>query len=119
MMAYDLCWTTYTSCEGHYYGHNGLHPVERHVGVLPRTEAERQTILSKLTAVSVKVNSRLLLGAVRVEVIVHSLQSNEMCYPAIDLFFKRRRLHSWQSYFKSLEGVYAKVTQDLRGLTHG
>lgn len=114
LLTQKIGWVTYTSCEGHRYDHNGPHPVERHVGVLPRSKEEAPKIESIFRQVVVGTNSQHWLSAVRVEQISHNILSDGQIYPAIDLFFRRRSLASWQSYFSNIESCYRTALDILR-----
>lgn len=105
-------WITYTSCEGHWYQGVSLHPVERHVGLLPRSTTEAHSIESLLNRVKIRVNRRYWWTMVYLEVLVHTLESDGKIYRVIDLFF-RRRFIPWKFYFGLLSRVYIASLQEL------
>jgi uncharacterized protein len=100
-------WITYTSCEGHSYEPLAVLPIERRVGVLPRSPSEAQTIETTLRKASRYVNGHYRRSPMYIEILPGILQSDDGQYVVIDVFFRRRHFAAWRSYFARLDDVYA------------
>lgn len=106
-------WITYTSCEGHIYGHHSIHPVERHVGLLSRSNAEKQAVIQVFQQLCSIINSHYRVYPIRLETLIHSIESDGNLYPAIDLFFRKRRLVPWKIYFVKVDDIYKSALVEL------
>ncbi len=107
-------WVTYTSCEGHSYEPLTILPIERRVGVLPRSPSEAKMIQATLKRASRRVNREHRRSPIYVEILPNILQSDEKSYAAIDIFFRRRHFAAWQSYFPQLNDLYAAFLSALQ-----
>jgi uncharacterized protein len=111
----NLQWVTYTSCEGHQYdGLLQLHPVERHVGILPRSPIEYQEVYETLQRLQQLVHQRYWQFPVRVETIELNLESRGTTYRVLDLFFRKHPQAPWWLYFRLLPLYYRQVLAGLR-----
>jgi uncharacterized protein len=108
-------WISYTSCEGHQYGGLDIRPVERYVGLLPRSEVEAQSIQSLVAGI------RHAAGpwpkAVSFEASDEILTGGSSPYRTVDVWFRRHPDASWERYFQSLDAAYGQVLQALRALS--
>jgi uncharacterized protein len=105
---------TYTSCEGHSYPGRDVPPVERHVGLLPRDEAERQVMVATLRSACRSVGTASGARHVRMGVLRHKLETQNGARPVVTLFFFRRWLNSpWSSYFSELDEVTRLTVKTL------
>ena len=109
-------WVTYSSCEGHHYGHLRHAPVERMVGLCPRSAAEHDTIRLTLNALSRDINRRHRRSCVRLEVISSRLDTGDRGCAVIDLVFRRRPSARWKRYFEQVDTVYQDAIEVLEGL---
>lgn len=108
-------WITYTSCQGHLYQDTECPPVERHVGLMPRSRRELEEMRVILDSVALAVNSHLVNLAIRVEALGVDLESDNRSYPAIDFVFLLRPGFSWESYFGQLAQVQCRLLTELEG----
>lgn len=99
-------WLTYSSCEGHHYGKHGPPPVQRAVGICPRTAREREVILRTLHRASRTVNASHRASSVVVDVVESQLDTEGATYATIELIFCRQRHARWSTYFRDLDAVY-------------
>jgi uncharacterized protein len=107
-------WVTYSSCEGHRYdAPYSLHPVERYVGILPRTPLQYIEVYERLKRVSENVHGRFPRFPVTVTPIELDLESEESSYKVIDFFFLKHRLAPWWLYFAALDRYYAVVLDEM------
>ena len=106
-------WITYTSCEGHYYEDPAIIPVERRVGIIPRSSIEARTIKNVLRTASISVNSHYRLSPAYIEALMHTLESDGQVYQVIDIFFRRRLSASWGQYFAHLDEIYNALLEHL------
>ena len=98
-IAIDLNLVTYTSCEGHFYP-DGTHPHdERHVGVIPRSDGERQRILQLFETVAQEINGRFPEAPIEVAIMDHSVRDGDTVYSALDLYLSKREGAGWDQYF--------------------
>src|SRR5262249_47731774 len=107
LLAERYGWITYTSCEGHEYAGSGLDPVERVIGLLPRTDAERAAIVARLGP-AVTGLDRDPDAAVRPALVEELLTSkvSGRRYPVVDVRFARGPDASWPAYFAAVGGAY-------------
>lgn len=108
-----LGWVTYTSCEGHNYAAH-IPATERHVGILPRSEDEFLAILETLSRLERDFNRKHFTSPIAVRVEKAAINSPTITLPVVDLFFRRRFLRTWSSYFNSLDGAYHDFISLLR-----
>ncbi len=81
-------------------------PVERHVGLLPRDEAERRAMLATLESVCGPVGRTSGARHVHLRVLRHKLETQNRPRPVVTLFFFRRRFSCpWPEYFSELDEV--------------
>ena len=100
-------WVTYTSCEGHRYdAQTRLHPVERHVGLLPRTTTEYQQIRAFIKEAIDEYNRQYMRFPITLTMVELTLSSEQSTHQAIDVFFTKQRLAPWWWYFGVLPRVY-------------
>src|SRR4051812_38134547 len=106
MLVERFGYITYTSCEGHTYPGRDATPVERHVGLLPREDAERREMLVTLRAACRAVRRESRARHVYVGLLQHRLETQNLNRQVVTLYFFRRRCNtSWSSYFGELDGV--------------
>ena len=113
LLVYRFDYITYTSCEGHYYGHKSIHPVERHAGLIPRSLAEQETIVQVFQHLCATVNSQYQFYPIHLQTLIHSIESDGNLYPAVDLFFRKRRMIPWKIYFDKLDNIYESALTQL------
>lgn len=114
LIAVEIGWITYSSCEGHSYGPCTIPPTERYVGILPRSDEEFRHISSILRSVARTVNQRNLFSAAYVSVQSEVLRDGTFAMPVVDLFLRRRKLSAWHTYFHSIEAAYQRLLAELR-----
>jgi hypothetical protein len=107
-------WITYSSCEGHYYHDLGVVPVERHVGLLPRSKEESQTMNLFLNKIVNSINEECSSYAVRIVVIWETVESELGLVPVLGLRFRRVAVTSWESYFQLVDVPYNALVATLR-----
>jgi hypothetical protein len=112
-VAVDLDMVTYTSCEGHRYADREYTHDERHVGVIPRNEQERQRTLKLFEEVAREVNSRFPNSAIDVAIMDHTVRDGDTVYPAIDLYLATRPGRSVNEYFAELEELSSALSNAL------
>jgi len=105
---------TYTSCEGHVYGEGGPPPSERHVGILPRSQAEHDAAERTFVAVGRELNARALTPHVRIALLRHTLEVHEEVLPALDLYLAKPKSSEWSDYFASLGAMYEAAVEGLK-----
>jgi hypothetical protein len=96
---------TYTSCEGHRYDEGGPSSSERHVGLLPRSQAEYDAAERTFIAVGREVNALALTPHVQVALLRHTLDVGQEQLPALDLYLARNKSSGWSDYFASVGAV--------------
>lgn len=101
-------YTTYTSCEGHDYG-PGKDPDMRHVGVLLRTECERESLL--VTYQSVNLTDFM---ACELAYLEHFVESDGARHDALDLFMVPRSGATWADYFAVVDQVTTSMLSQLQ-----
>lgn len=107
-------WVTYTSCEGHQYDRGvRLHPVERHVGLLPRTVDEYNDIRSYVDALVQQDHRQYRQYPIILTAVELTLESEHSTHNAIDVFFKKHRFTPWWYYFAQLPVVYQRTLKML------
>ena len=107
-------WVTYTSCEGHRYDtYTRLHPVERHVGLLPRTADEYNNIRSYVDALVQQNHRQYRQYPIILTVVELTLESENSKHKAIDVFFQKHRFAPWWYYFAQLPVVYQRTLKML------
>lgn len=101
---------TFTSCEGHLYPPQlSLDPIERSVGVLPRSELERRAVRSWFAAAAAACVQD---DAVRVDVRDEVLSDERgRRVETVDLVFEPKS--DWQRYFAAIEHVTGDMHQCL------
>jgi uncharacterized protein len=109
-------WLTYSSCQGHSYRGQGLPSVERHVGILPRSAAEKDAIRFVLATSAARVNPPHGRSAVYLEVRNEALATDHGSQEVIDVFFRRHKRQTWKRYFSELDDFYNKVLSTLSSL---
>jgi len=118
LCVHELGWITYSSCEGHRYADVEIEPVERQVGVLPRSDEERASIVSTLAEAVRRVGRVAVTDSVRVglvrEVLADPATGEE--FPVVDILFARAERVDWDEYFAQLPDVYARFVQELHDL---
>jgi hypothetical protein len=114
LLVEDFEWITYTSCEGHHYGYSSIDPVERRVGIIPRSSEEADNIRSVLDNAANKVNPVFVSRGVEVAINSGMVASESEGYPVIKLYFHALKGTSWQSYFEQLEPLYRAFIIALR-----
>jgi uncharacterized protein len=114
LFARDIGWRTYTSCEGHCYADPSLPPTERHIGFLPRDDAELAAMTSGLDRLTRAANSRSPFAAVVLDVVVHTLSTEGRVLPAVELYFSRGRFTSWRRYSRSLPEASLRTLNALQ-----
>lgn len=103
-------WVTYTSCEGHRYdAQTRLHPVERHVGLLPRTAEEYQQIRTFIKDIINQYNRQYMQFPIMLTMVELTLSSEQSTHQAIDIFFAKQRYAPWWWYFGDLPRTYMRV----------
>lgn len=101
-------WITYSSCEGHLYEGFEVPPVPRHLGLVPRSERELETMRTSLEAGITEVHQTLPRNPVTLELMIHTLEGDEMVRTAVDLFFRRGFQATWPTYFERLD-AYSRL----------
>lgn len=96
-------WVTYSSCQGHLYEGHPEVPVERSVGLVPRTRAESQEISGIMRTVIHRVTRRFWEAPILLELLVHTLESEDTVRPALDFCFRRHPSATWEQYFEYLD----------------
>jgi uncharacterized protein len=110
-------WITYSSCEGHHYAGLEVPPVERRVGILPRSRTEAESINAVLRSVAVEINEDSRPAAACVTVVNEAVESELGILPVIVLCFQKRHSESWQSYFELIDSQYNAVIEKLSNLS--
>jgi uncharacterized protein len=109
----DRGWITYSSCAGHYYSTPGIAPVERHVGLVARSQREFDQILQALVTIA----KRLDLGIpqpMRLAVRLVPLEGGDQPTTAIELWLEKTERASWEAYFEYLD-AFCEVVQLMIG----
>ena len=100
--AIDLDFITYTSCEGHYYRER--HEAdERHVGILPRNDAERSAIWGGFTEASTEWNQRCIDMPMIVGIMEGAVKDGRALLPTLDLYLAKRSEATWDFYFSAVD----------------
>lgn len=108
-------WVTYTSCEGHRYdAQTRLHPVERHVGLLPRSAAEYRHVRAYMDMVVQQCHAQYIQYPIVLSIVELTLESENSTHQAIDVFFTKHRLAPWWYYFAQLPTAYQRTLALLR-----
>jgi hypothetical protein len=110
-------WVTYSSCEGHYYGQLGHPPVERMVGICPRSPTELNLVQLTLHSLRLSINRRHRSSSIRLAVVTTQLDADGSGRAVVDLVFRRRPSARWKTYFKQVDGVYRNVLAVLEDLS--
>jgi hypothetical protein len=113
---------TYTSCQGHISAVD--HSVTeadsvkpRHVGILPRNEAEHQQLFHLLSTAATHVNERMSVRSVWVAVRDQILTSEESDVSCIDVVFADASRDA-EDYFVHVDGVYQEFIAALGSFSH-
>ncbi len=117
LFVYKFGWVTYTSCQGHSYEEFDLPPVERHIGIIPRSQTEMEEICTALKTAAYSVNNLNPNSAACVVVWPVGLECQEALTTAIDLIFLRRENSSWSSYFWEVDIIYRQLLETLSNIT--
>ena len=104
-------WISYTSCAGHHYVSPHLPSSERHVGLLPRDDAERTQLATRLEHVVVAARRRSRSRAIVPLLAAHALHDRARSYPVIDLYLSRAADAAWDLYFADIDQETRRVTQ--------
>jgi uncharacterized protein len=104
---------TYTSCEGHHYPEGGPTSSERHVGLLPRSQAEYDAMERAFIVAGRDVNALALTPHVRIALLRHTLDAGDEALPALDLYLARNKDSSWSDYFASVGPICEAITSAL------
>lgn len=107
-------WITYSSCEGHYYGEGSEVPVERAVGIYPRSGRELRKVETRLSSSTAAVNRQLHMSGVLLDVLRNELETEATAHVVVDLVFRRRRFARWGVYFSQVETVYGALIERLK-----
>jgi hypothetical protein len=92
----QLCWITYTSCEGHpAVGEVPLR--RRNIGIVPRDEAEASCIVRVLTAAVARAYDVSPPVGVKLEIVTRALDTEDGPRPCIDLVFRPSEM-TWDAY---------------------
>ncbi len=110
-----LSWVTYTSCEGHYYGAHRPKGTERHVGILPCGNEERDKIRRSLQEIADEANRQLLQDSVLcLRVCPRILYSHRRRrFSVVDFVFVRRPFVSWESYLAKVDVIQQETIRRL------
>ncbi|MCM6774504.1 radical SAM protein [Nocardia sp. CDC159] len=111
---------TYDSCQGHPYPGLSLEPVERRVGILPRTRDEYATIAAALcrviTAIEALVPQAIRIAIGRAELTCTTSGGRT---PVLDLRLERADGHDWPAYFASIDAATTALAGSLAATTPG
>lgn len=113
-IAIDHNLVTYTSCEGHDYRANEREPDERHVGVIPRDEAEMERAVKTFEAVGEQINRALEASSVEATLMAHTVSDGNRVYPALDLYLSKKAQAQWDDYFAQIDDAAERLTVLLR-----
>jgi hypothetical protein len=111
--AFQLDYITYTSCEGHWYRDRGAGD-ERHVGILPRTEAEKSMALNGFAAVGYEWNRRCAHSPITIAAMHGTVKDDQARLPTLDLYLAKRNGASWHSYFSVLDTASRRLDEILK-----
>lgn len=105
---------TYSSCEGHNSAPRACEPLSiRHVGIVPRDEAERRSLTKALEKAANAANRAAGSESVSIEVIQETLDSEGTAWPCIEIQFKLLA-GGCQEYFLELERLDLAFQQQLQ-----
>lgn len=96
---------TYTSCEGHNYTDAAIPKDERHVGIIPRCEAEQKAVPALFEAAAAFINQGFSDAPIEGAVMDHSLSDGDLSYPAVDLYLSKKEDACWSHYFEWVDQV--------------
>lgn len=95
-------WISYTSCAGHHYGDLPLQNAERHVGLLPRSEAERDVLAAALVKI-VKADQSNASDVARAGLVSTWLDDRGRNWPTIELYIAKNPERTWDEYFSEVD----------------
>lgn len=110
----DLGWITYTSCEGHPRSETA--PMRRrNVGLLPRSQAEREQMTALLASAVEAVSRAAPVAGAELGVLHHTLDTEEGPRSCIDLVFYPRA-RKWADYAADADALQGDLVEVLRTL---
>lgn len=113
LFAFQLDYITYTSCEGHWYRDRGAGD-ERHIGILPRTEAEKFTALNGFASVACEWSRRCAHSPITIAAMHGTVKDGQARLPTLDLYLAKRKDVSWHSYFSVLDVASRRLDEILK-----
>ena len=112
----NLCWITYSSCEGHDYGKMRVEPVERYIGVISRNVREQLEIRDKFRLLKQRAEASALDRAIFLEIHEHAISGSKMS--VVDLIFRcNHDISDWSHYFTNIDAFYYRILMLLIELT--
>lgn len=110
-IAYDMI--TYTSCEGHDYG-NAIPPDQRHVGIIPRSDAEYRICRDFFMAVAEHWNRTGQNHCSEAAIMEGRLRDRDADLPTLDFYLIKIQATSWADYFRMLDTDTGSLLETFR-----
>jgi hypothetical protein len=112
-MAGELNLITYTSCEGHLYADE--RPADlRHIGILPRNDAERARIVQVFERCVSDWNTETRNLPAWPAITMRQLVDREALLSVVDLGLQRAHGQPWKAYFAGLDHCTSLLIEILR-----
>jgi len=115
VFTHKLNFITYTSWEGHLYGQNT--PIdERHIGVVPRTDAEYEVILNLFIDACRAWGTPRYMSAIQPGIMENRLIDGDTVLPSLDFYLSCKNEDLSAEYFQQIDGAtefYAKHFNEI------